>query len=108
MSTVQKSSKQPAPGSAKRRALPQARSASAPYEIVFPKKPPASSAIKALFGFLRDAWGRGGDTVGDAYAAGARVVLDRKEALEDLNAERRHRPAATAAAHDPAQITSGR
>ena len=79
------------PKPANRRPLPQARSAAVGYEIVFPKRPAAAGAVSALFGLLRGVWERGGETAGDAYAAGARVVLDRKEALEDLNAERRHR-----------------
>ncbi|MFC3692326.1 hypothetical protein [Chenggangzhangella methanolivorans] len=95
MSSAQDPSKRPpAAGAAKRRALPQGRAASQAFEIDFPKRPKGASAISALFGVFRDAWSRGGDAVGDAYASGARVVLDRKEALEDLNAERRHKPAA--------------
>ena len=75
---------------AERRHLPPVRPSQDRYEVVFPRKPPAVSALSALFGALRGVVARGGEAIGDAYAAGARVVLERKEALEDLNAERRH------------------
>ncbi|WP_020180188.1 hypothetical protein [Methylopila sp. M107] len=78
------------PKSSQRRALPQARPSDARYEIAFPKRPPAVSVIAGIFGALKQAFGKSGEAVGDAYAASARVVLDRKEALEDLAAERRH------------------
>ncbi|MFD1702537.1 hypothetical protein ACFSCV_05900 [Methylopila henanensis] len=91
MSSSHEASKRPAaPGAVKRRALPQGRSPS--YEIDFPRRPKGVSIIAALFGSLREAWSRGGEAVADAYASSARVVLDHKEALEDLAAERRHGP----------------
>ncbi|GLK76722.1 hypothetical protein GCM10008171_19760 [Methylopila jiangsuensis] len=104
--TSEPSKRPPAPGAAKRRTLPQGRSPA--YEIDFPKRPRGASTLKALFGALREAWSRGGDAVGDAYASGARVVLDRKEALEDLNAERRHGSRAQASTQNrTAELTSG-
>lgn len=106
MSSSEKPSKRPpAAGAAKRRALPQGRSPA--YEIDFPKRPKGTSTVSALFGALKQAWSRGGDAVGDAYASGARVVLDRKEALEDLNAERRHGLRAKTSTQTRAKLESG-
>ncbi len=92
------------PNSSERRALPQARPADARYEIVFPRRPPAASLISGVFSALKGAFSRGGEAVGDAYAAGARVVLERKEALEDLNAERRQGARRGAAPADAPRI----
>lgn len=81
----------PSPKPSERRPLPQARRPDSRFEITFPKRPAAAATIGGVFSVLREAFSRGGSAVGDAYAAGARVALERVEAIEDANAERRQR-----------------
>lgn len=85
---------------APRRALPPARAANPQYEIVFRKTVSAGSLLRGLVDAARDGLSWGAGILGAAYAGGARVVLERFEAVEDAAAERRHR--AHAAAHPPA------
>lgn len=74
-----------------RRALPAARSANKQYEIVFQRRSAGPSLVAGFFSALREGFGWAADRAYDAYAAGARGVIDRKEALEDRVAERRDR-----------------
>ncbi|GLK69012.1 hypothetical protein GCM10008179_26500 [Hansschlegelia plantiphila] len=64
------------------------------YEIVFRRRPVAASAAAGLIAALRRGLNWAGELASDAYAAGARSILEKKEAAEDLAAERRHRRAA--------------
>jgi hypothetical protein len=65
------------------------KSASAPARIASTGS--SSSVSWSVWTLLRTGLAWNGERIADAYAAAARVVQERKEALEDLNAERNNR-----------------
>jgi hypothetical protein len=67
------------------------------FEITFELRPPAKVALSSLFSVLKSYGERAGSALGDAYARVAGSILNEKERLEDLNAERRIRPRSHAA-----------
>lgn len=67
---------------------------STPFRII-ERRPPPTEALAEL---VQTSLSLLNALVGDIYGSGARVVLDRKERLDDALAERRKRPAATRAA----------
>jgi hypothetical protein len=66
------------------------------YEIVFEARSSARDTLSGLVATLKSLGERGGAAIGDAYALAAGSFLNRKEWLEDLNAERRVRRRAQA------------
>jgi hypothetical protein len=71
------------------------------YQITFELRPSAKVALSSLFGVLKSYGERGGSALGDAYARVAGSILNEKERLEDLNAERRLRQRSHAAREAP-------
>jgi hypothetical protein len=67
------------------------------YEITFERRLAAKVALSSLLGALKSFGERGGSALGDAYARVAGSILNEKERLEDLNAERRARQRSQAA-----------
>ncbi|MFD1331465.1 hypothetical protein ACFQ4O_05575 [Methylopila musalis] len=72
-----------------RRSRPPARLVNPRYEIDFRRRPSPSSLARGLASLVQGGLGRAGEVFGDAYAAAARVLLERKELVEDRRAERR-------------------
>lgn len=88
--------------SAARRPLPSARLPNPGYEIVFKMAPSRGSVLRGLLDAAGAGLSFGAGVLGSAYAAGARVVFERIEAVEDAAAERRHRERARAQTEDAA------
>lgn len=90
----------PSRKAAARRPLPPARISNPNFEIVYKKTPDTRFLFRDFFAAVSGGLSWGGEILGAAYAAAARTAIERKEALEDLNAERRS--AALAARKNPA------
>ncbi|MFC7054257.1 hypothetical protein ACFQI3_16310 [Hansschlegelia quercus] len=91
---------------AARRPLPPARLSNPNFEIVHKRLPETQFLFRDLFAAVSGGLSWSAELLGAAYAGAARSALERKEALQDLNAERRaaSRPAARTheAPHDGA------
>ncbi len=81
----------PTKKAAARRPVPPSRGLNPQYEIVFKRAPVPGSVIRDVFDAVGSGLSWGAKVLGTAYAAGARAALERIEAIEDVNAERRFR-----------------
>jgi hypothetical protein len=66
------------------------------YELTFEDRSSQRGSLSHLLNGLKALSTRGGSAIEGAYALAARAILQRKERLEDQNAERKFRQRSTA------------
>ena len=90
----------PSRPTAARRPLPPARLSNPNFEIIHKRRPETRFLFRDLFAAVNGGLSWSAELLGAAYAGAARSALERKEALQDLNAERRAASRSAALSHE--------